>query len=237
MVVPFGMNTDIATAAEVRGETRLTNSNLWGLPARGETPTGQHFAPRDQSEEVSIADSLPAQLTKQQPSRTEPQEASRSRQPVGEYRRIEAAYLPPPQPPATGKVDLSAQKILRAHYLPQILSDLQRIQPHCGQPSAAMYADRLLRDMRSLRDSTPTDPFGEVVLALYDALAMDNKWADYEANSFETARQILRKVANKEKLTDQYIEKAVAELEEAGFDTTPFGMSFDPSADDRDPVE
>ncbi len=48
-----------------------------------------------------------------------------------------------------------------------ILVDLQKLSSYSGQPMAAVYADNLLRTMRSLRDKLPFNPYTEVVMALH----------------------------------------------------------------------
>ena len=94
--------------------------------------------------------------------------------------------------PSTPKLDADAQRILRAHFARQILTDLRRIQQHCGKPTSAVYADSLLRTMRSMRDLSPFDPYLEVAMALYDALAYQNRWFGYNASQFKLLMTHLR---------------------------------------------
>ena len=233
MVVPFGVDPAVMTLpAQVVREERsyVPNSLGWGL--QGMLPTQQPMQPADKPEqEEPVAASQQELLLETRRFQTGHRPA-RKPDPAQE-RRYVAALSTPSFPAAPSGADSKTQQVLRAHYLPQILSDLQKIQPHCGQASAAMYADRLLRTLRTLRDAIPTDPFVEVATALHDALALQNNWADCDAGQFDAARTILKTAAKKEKLTDQHIEKAIIDLEAAGFDTTPFGMDSDTQLDEE----
>jgi hypothetical protein len=80
--------------------------------------------------------------------------------------------------------------------------------------------------MRLFRDRLQTDPFSAVVLALYDALAFDNNWIRYTAQQYTKAVQVLVRFGNQE-LNENKALKAVAALEEIGFDTTPFSLPDD----------
>jgi hypothetical protein len=85
-----------------------------------------------------------------------------------------------------------------------------------------------------MRDVTPLDPFVEVLMALHDALAFENRWAEYSATQYEGARKIIRKLVLPKRLSDEKAEKAMMELERLGFDTTPFPatvMKSQPEAD------
>jgi len=125
----------------------------------------------------------------------------------------------------TSKLEPAAVRILRKHFVEIIIADLKGIQRNAGKPSSAVYAESLLRTMRQVRDLTSSDPFSAVVVALHDALAYKNRWADYRADQFEQARAIIAKYANQEVFPDK-VEKAIMELESAGFDTTPFEVEF-----------
>lgn len=57
-----------------------------------------------------------------------------------------------------------------------ILIDLQKLSSCSGEPIASVYADNLLRTMRTMRDKLPVDPYTEVVMALHDALFYSNRW-------------------------------------------------------------
>ncbi|HAG83020.1 MAG TPA: hypothetical protein DCL61_18125, partial [Cyanobacteria bacterium UBA12227] len=58
-------------------------------------------------------------------------------------------------------LEITGVEITRA-----IVGDLQKLQQYSGEPMAAVYADNLLRTMRTLRDKLPFDPYTEVVMAL-----------------------------------------------------------------------
>jgi hypothetical protein len=126
---------------------------------------------------------------------------------------------PKPSEPA---IDPQAESILRSHYANLILADLKRIQPHAQTELAAIYAEKILRNMRSMRDASTHDPYLEVVMALYDAMVYEDRWADYASVNYEQAYSILKILATETNITREKVEKAIIKLEDAGFDTTPF---------------
>jgi hypothetical protein len=125
------------------------------------------------------------------------------------------------------KADRDTDRILRVHFVNPILADLRKIQRHCGTPAAAMYADSILRTIRAMRDLVPFDPYTEVAMALYDAMAFQDRWLDYTAEQYEGAHHLLRNFAVRSQLRNNDIENAIMDLEDLGFDTTPFGMNGD----------
>jgi hypothetical protein len=123
--------------------------------------------------------------------------------------------------------DRDADRILRVHFVIPILADLRQIQQSCGTPAAAMHADSILCTIRAMRDLVPFDPYTEVAMALYDAMAFQNQWLNYTAEQYEGAHRILRNLAGRSQLRNNDIENAVMDLEDLGFDTTPLAMNVD----------
>lgn len=121
----------------------------------------------------------------------------------------------------------SFMKIVRMHFLKPILDALRKVQSHVGSPDAAVYVNRILRTIRRLDEVSPRDPFLEVLFALHDAMSFENNWTFYNAEQFAKAWEILKKYSNREVLNQNGVEKAIMELEEAGFDTTPFPIVLD----------
>jgi len=103
--------------------------------------------------------------------------------------------------------------------------DLQKIQPYCGTPIAAVYADSLLQTLRTIRDRFPLEPLTEVLMALYDAIAFENRWIDYQANQYQGVRELLTTLIDSP-LSNEDVEQAILGLEDLGFDTLPFGVEF-----------
>jgi hypothetical protein len=67
----------------------------------------------------------------------------------------------------------------------------------------------------------------EVTMALYDAMAFQNQWLNYTAEQYEGAHRVLRKLAGRAQLRNNNIENAIMDLEDLGFDTTPFEMNVE----------
>ena len=124
----------------------------------------------------------------------------------------------------------TAQRILRSHFANQLLPSLKALADHSDEVTAARYATDLLTTMRTARDIAPFDPFLDVVLALHDALAADNRWIEYSSEQLIGAYDVLRKCSQYSKISNDKAEKAILDLEELGFDTTPFSLG-DPTDD------
>lgn len=113
-----------------------------------------------------------------------------------------------------------------------ILLDIQKIQRYCGTPIAAVYGDNLLRNMRIIRDEFPSEPLTEVIVALYDAIAFQNRWIDYSPNQYKGVHHLLTTLLQKQ-LSNSDAEEAILTLENLGFDTLPFGVEFNTDIDNN----
>lgn len=132
------------------------------------------------------------------------------------------------------ELDVEARRVLRVHFTDHILKDLERLQNECGKPTAAVYADNILRTIRAMRDRSPFDPFLEVVMALYDAMAYQNRWLSYSKKQYIEVHNLLKNLANREFVRNDHIEKAILELEDIGLDTLPYEVDIDFGIDDYD---
>lgn len=130
--------------------------------------------------------------------------------------------------------DANAERIMRAHFANDVLSDLKNIRTHCGDPSASPYVNRLLRTILRFRDRSPLDPFLEILMALYDSMIFENRWTSYDAAQYEGAYTVVRAYASQH-LDNKKISKGIMKLQRLGFDTIPFGFDIDPySTDDEE---
>jgi hypothetical protein len=127
-------------------------------------------------------------------------------------------------PPLRQDLDAVAVRILRKHFLGEIVRNLEHLEQQAQQAQSADYANKLFRTMRTVRDRLMTDPFSAIVLALHDALAFENNWTRYTAQQYSKAREILVRFGNQDIHEDKAL-KAIAALEDVGFDTTPFTTS------------
>lgn len=89
---------------------------------------------------------------------------------------------------------------------------------------AAVYVKILLNRIRAMRALLTFDPFLEVLMAFHDSLAVENKWFEYSAEQYEKAYNLLKRLGQKRSIKNEMIEKAIMELEDIGFDTTPFEL-------------
>ena len=111
-----------------------------------------------------------------------------------------------------------------------LLVDLQK-SSYSGEPMASVYADNLIRTMRTMRDNLPFDPYTEVVMALHDAMAFQNRWIDYNASQYQGVCNLLTSLVNQEHIDNFSVESAILTLLNLGFDVLPFGVKFDESLD------
>ena len=113
------------------------------------------------------------------------------------------------------------------HFLDFILDDLEKIQPYASSIDAAVYINRVLHGIRQMEEHSPEDPFFNVLSAFYDALAFNNKWTNYTADQYLKVKAVLKKYSERSALDQKTIEKAINELEDIGFDTTPFTFDLE----------
>jgi hypothetical protein len=107
------------------------------------------------------------------------------------------------------------------------LSDLEELSKHAGKPYSAIFADSLLRKIRSMIDTCKGDPYTEVALALHDALAHQHRWIDYKNEQYKGAYNLFLSLVNQEKINNTDVENSIIALERLGFNTLPFSVSFD----------
>jgi hypothetical protein len=119
-------------------------------------------------------------------------------------------------------LEISAVEITKS-----LLSDLKQLSRCAGEPVAAVFADSLLRRMRSLHDIYMDDPYTEIVMALHDALAHSNHWIEYTGGQYQDAYNLFSSLVEREKITNAEVENSIITLEQIGFDTLPFGVQIE----------
>lgn len=107
------------------------------------------------------------------------------------------------------------------------LSDLEELSRHAGKPYSAIFADSLLRKIRSMIDTCKGDPYTEVALALHDALAHQNRWLDYKNKQYKGAYNLFSSLVNQRIINNTDVENSIIALDRLGFNTLPFSVSFD----------
>lgn len=120
-------------------------------------------------------------------------------------------------------------QIIRAHYIKVILKSVKNVQPHAETPNATVHINKILHTICEFEENSPDDSILEVLFAFYDALAYQHQWTTYTTEQFEKAEGILHRIA-KTSMKPKYIEKAIADLEDTGFDTIPYSFSLDEEA-------
>jgi hypothetical protein len=144
--------------------------------------------------------------------------------PIGDGPRIPMVRRPQTTP--------DVRQALRVHETKRVLNELLSIQGHCGSSRMAVYADSLIRALRSMRDALPTDPYVDVVVALHDALAHENRWADYTAEQYCSAYEMLKSLVKSGAIDQRKADRAVLALEQVGFNTLPFEINWPTESED-----
>ena len=96
------------------------------------------------------------------------------------------------------QTDAPALHALSIAIAEKILPSLQRIQDCWGEPTAVIYADNLLQDIRTLRKQFPFSPLVEILSALHDAMAFQNRWVDYTATQYRSVCDLLLDLSARE---------------------------------------
>lgn len=129
------------------------------------------------------------------------------------------------------------QKVLEASAVTitkSLLSDLEELSRHAGEPCSAVFADSILRKMRSMVDKCKGDPYTEVALALHDALAHQHRWIDYTKEQYQGAYDLFLSLVNQKAIDNTMVENSIIALEDLGFNTLPFSVKFDDDSQDED---
>ncbi len=108
-----------------------------------------------------------------------------------------------------------------------LLPDLEELSRCAGKPYSAIFADSLLRKIRSMIDTCMGDPYTEVAVALHDALAPQNRWLDYKGTQYKGAYNLFLSLVNKRTINNTDVENSIIALDRLGFNTIPGSINFD----------
>jgi len=124
----------------------------------------------------------------------------------------------------------TGQKILELSVVEitkSLLSDLEELSRCAGEPVAAVFVDSLLRKIHDMLEQYMGEPYTEVAIALHDALAHQNRWLDYTGEQYQNAYNLFLDLVDQETISNTEVEKSIIALENIGFNTLPFSISFD----------
>lgn len=111
---------------------------------------------------------------------------------------------------------------LRERFTAELLEDLKLLEGSVGTYEAMHPANRLLHNLRDLRDLLPCDPYVEVAMALYDGLVFEDRWAELEAEQYEGLSAVFSRLVRDRELDDDEVANAIMAIERLGVDTTPY---------------
>lgn len=125
------------------------------------------------------------------------------------------------------EVDLESQLIIRSEFVNEIIPEIKGIIENINHPSANGYAFRLFEVIRRMRDVLVFDPFTNLIMAFFDALAYENKWAKYTKDQFEKAIKIIVGLADRKLISDDTVDKEIVKLDSIGFNILPYSDIVD----------
>ncbi len=111
---------------------------------------------------------------------------------------------------------------VRERFIRGLLKDLKSIQAHIGTSRALVPANRMLHDLRDLRDVLPFDPFVEVAMALYDGLVFEDRWSELSPEQYQGLYTIFLELPRDRELSEEEVVDGILAIEALGIDTTPF---------------
>ncbi len=76
-------------------------------------------------------------------------------------------------------------------------------------------------------DTCKGNPYTEIVVALHDALAHQNRWLDYKGTQYEGAYNLFLSLVNKRTINNTDVENSIIALDKLGFNSIPSSVCFD----------
>ncbi|MEP0915343.1 hypothetical protein NC981_00810 [Leptolyngbya sp. DQ-M1] len=102
---------------------------------------------------------------------------------------------------------------------------MQRIHRDRDEPPSPVYADSLIRMMREMRDRSPEDPFTQVITALHNAMAFENRWVTHTEDQYLGGYALLESLVYQDDLQPEEVQQAMLRLNRLGFETMPFDFN------------
>jgi hypothetical protein len=123
----------------------------------------------------------------------------------------------------------SEQEILEESALQiaeSLLLDLEELSKCAGEPYSAIFADSLLRKIRSMIDTCMGNHYTEIAVALHDALAHQNRWLDYKGEQYKGAYNLFLSLVNQRTINNTDVENSIIALDRLGFNTIAFSNLY-----------
>lgn len=119
---------------------------------------------------------------------------------------------------------------MRPFLITDILNALHEVQPFAGTAKAAMYIYQIFETKTKMESLIYDDSILEIIRALYDSLACNDRWTDYNAKQYQKAFNIIEPLLKLYPVSQGEIDRAILALEEEGFDTTPYALAEEESS-------
>lgn len=121
-------------------------------------------------------------------------------------------------------VNKRINKFLRTHYSKKIVSALEWITENhiMNEPIAANHISILFNNIKDYSKSNiQIDPFCSFLLAIYDALAINNAWVSIDNETYNKISKYVIEL-NDKNVNNSIVAKYLLKLEKIGLEITPF---------------
>jgi hypothetical protein len=106
----------------------------------------------------------------------------------------------------------------------RLLAHLDGAAAHAQTPSAGVYVYHIDRLATDALDRFFDDGFLDLLLAVRNALVINNAWMRYSAAQIQSIQALIRKYARLSANNGQAFRHGILELNQLGIDTTPFDL-------------
>lgn len=120
---------------------------------------------------------------------------------------------------------LPAERAVRDNVIGRLACMLDKLASAVGRALAAPLAADLFFIIRDYLRTSPADPFADIAAALLDSLSEGDFWSEATAAQYEGAASLARSFLGRTDMRDRTVDRALGDLENLGFDITPFGRS------------
>jgi hypothetical protein len=109
----------------------------------------------------------------------------------------------------------------------RLLSQLDHLAEHARTPGAGVYVLHIEGLAAEALERFFDDGFLDLLLAVRNALAINNQWMQYTAEDIRTMQAVIRKYAGMPADNGLAFRRAALELNQRGIDTTPLELPTD----------
>jgi hypothetical protein len=137
------------------------------------------------------------------------------------------AGVPSPSVPERRRSARQYLALARPVLVKRLLTQLDGLAEHAQSPAGGVYVFKLNRLTNDALQQFFDDGFLALLLAVRNALTMNNSWMRYPAPKIRLLQQVVRKYAGKPSDNGRIFQEAILELNRLSIDTTPLELPDD----------